>query len=68
MHLLKILDFWLVKHFHLNLGKLVLEERSSDEHDAREMHVAKKTSAVQQWTPGIKFNKSNKPKVKSLAN
>ena len=68
MHLLKILVFWLVKYFHLDLGKLVLEERSSDEHDAREIHVAKKTSAVQQWTPGIKFNKSNKPKVKSLAN
>ena len=37
-----------------------MEERSSDEHDAREMHVAKKTSTVQQWNPGIKFNKSRK--------
>ena len=26
------------------------------------------TSTMQQWTPGIKFNKSNNPKVKNPAN
>ena len=30
--------------------------------------ISKLTSTMQQWTPGFKFKKTNKPKVKNPAN